>query len=80
MIGFLADWFPKQVINDKSTLLPNNQPNVFVGSVTIPIGIICSKAKAGLEKDNFFDLYNHFCIFFHIKMNPFRSYLLQFER
>ena len=52
MIGFLADWFPNQVINDKSTCFNNNQPNVSVGSVTIAIGLICSKAETGLENSH----------------------------
>ena len=43
MIEFFADWFPKQ-----EHLLIKNQSNVFVDSVTIPIGLICSKTEKGL--------------------------------
>ena len=42
MIGFLADWFPKQVINDKSTFLTKNWPHVSLGSVTVAICLNCS--------------------------------------
>ena len=42
MIGFLADLFPKQVINDKSTFLTENLPYVSAGSVTIEMGLNCS--------------------------------------
>ena len=42
MIGFLADWFPKQVINDKSTCLTKNWSHVSVGQVTIAMGLNCS--------------------------------------
>ena len=39
---FLADWFPKQVINNKSTFLTKNWSQVSVGSVTIAMGLNCS--------------------------------------
>ena len=42
MIRFLADWFPKQVINDKSTFLTKNWSHVSVGQVTIAMGLNCS--------------------------------------
>ena len=42
MIGFLADWFPKQVINDKSIFLTKNWSHVSVGPVTIAMGLNCS--------------------------------------
>ena len=42
MIGFLADAFPKQVINDKSTFLTKNWPYISAGSVTIAMGLNCS--------------------------------------
>ena len=42
MIGFLADWFPKQVINDKSLFLTKNWSHVSVGPVTIAMDLNCS--------------------------------------
>ena len=42
MIEFLADWFPKQVINDKSIFLTKNWPYVSAGSVPIATGLNCS--------------------------------------
>ena len=41
MIGFLADWFPKQVINDKSTL-PRIGHTFPLGSVTKAMFLNCS--------------------------------------